>query len=858
MSLPNLPGFTILNTIGFGSCGTVYLALREADQQHVAIKFLSPSSAQRDYLSRVWKTLSNQVCHLRVLPIDSFSDESNLCYVVMPLLGALNTNTENSFDWKTPTLYDYDGPPSSAQTWDFIFELAQAIAALHRLGITHGNLLPQNILLTESSPQGIRITDVGQGVIHSSVVIEYKDHALYLAPEQFDNAVSSNADPKLYWDVYSFGVLSFLLLNQVVPRGLNAWVSEVNRVNTSYANGKPTTVNHHFLLESVKSQPLIDWQSPPLDKWEERCRNVIERSIDLDPSYRWTDLREILAEFDKIKADQKLEQVRITAELIRLEQHKRIQKLQWIGISFISFLTLTSFALGVYGIVLNNESKLKSKQIQQQLQALQASEVKNQNVTSTLRQEAQESTAAFQKTLELNEELLIQRINEPATSGIQQQTNIDFFKEYLLLLQSKMNTTNDQELIRYLTNASQITYKLRDLTLTTEYSKQAQLLLSKQIQQINNDPNQINTLHKLLNSRAKQNQLLATISKSRGKNQDALQLTKQAAEDLLLTLSNSNTSLSSRYLTAQLWIDYSSQLLNLDLPQEATAALAQIPAILQSIEPNAKNDEEVLLFSHAEIQKARIIHYEGRHEEALLSIATAITKITPIVESTSPHNQKEALLLASTYIDAGEISLLLSDIITAYQAFKDSLQLLLELQRLDPSNSQYSILISRCYNAIAILDHQNGDTKTAISKILNAIAILNPLLQSDPDNENLQFLLAKLKSDHAKCLIDSQNPKQALEEMEAALTSLKLLFNEQRLAEFSQFYQKENLRQIAKSLYTHGSILHQLNQIQPAISSLQEAEEYWKRTLAKTPSDELSQLGLKDTQALLEKLKKIK
>jgi eukaryotic-like serine/threonine-protein kinase len=357
MSLPNLPGFTILNTIGFGSCGTVYLAVREADQQHVAIKVLSAYSIHRDYLSRVWKILSNQVCHLRVIPIDSFSDESSLCFVVMPLIGALKANSENSFDWKTPTLYDYDSPFSSSESWDFIFELAHAIAALHRLGITHGNLLPQNILLTESSPQGIRITDIGQGFIHSSVAIEYKDHALYLAPEQFNTATSSVADPKLNWDVYSFGILSYLLINGVVPRGLNAWVSEVNRINTSYASGKPTAVNHQFLLESVKSQPLIDWKSPPVDKWEERRRNIIERAIDLDPNSRWADLREILAEFDKIKADQKLEQVRISAEFIRLEQHKRIQKLQWIGISFISFLTFISIVLGLYGVILHNESK---------------------------------------------------------------------------------------------------------------------------------------------------------------------------------------------------------------------------------------------------------------------------------------------------------------------------------------------------------------------------------------------------------------------------------------------------------------------------------------------------------------------
>ncbi|XP_046994139.1 serine/threonine-protein kinase 33-like [Schistocerca americana] len=106
---------------------------------------------------------------------------------------------------------------SEADAREVIRKLASAVAYLHRNGIVHRDLKLENILLTTNpaDPEDklyIKVTDFGQSVVRSGVAHDQMLHErcgtmAYMAPEVLESRMYSHQ-----CDVWSMGVITFVLL----------------------------------------------------------------------------------------------------------------------------------------------------------------------------------------------------------------------------------------------------------------------------------------------------------------------------------------------------------------------------------------------------------------------------------------------------------------------------------------------------------------------------------------------------------------------------------------------------------------------------------------------------------------------
>ena len=124
-------------------------------------------------------------------------------------------------------------PLSSTEAMRVMGSLALGLAELHSVDVTHGDLKPANVLLSEHHPPIIRLGDFGESsvrvgggsaLVESSLkkTLSHRGTPLYNAPEMLDNVLDPNSDgsvakPSRKTDMYSFACICGELLTNEKP-----------------------------------------------------------------------------------------------------------------------------------------------------------------------------------------------------------------------------------------------------------------------------------------------------------------------------------------------------------------------------------------------------------------------------------------------------------------------------------------------------------------------------------------------------------------------------------------------------------------------------------------------------------------
>ncbi|MET8094677.1 protein kinase [Micromonospora sp. NPDC005220] len=223
--------YRLLDQIGAGGMSVIWRARDEVLDRVVALKVLAPSlaaDARFRGMVREEARAAAQLVHPHLTSVHDYGetvdpDGSITSFVVMELLTGEELKLRLT-----------EGPLPWTEAVQVGAQVADALAAAHRLGIVHRDITPANVMMTQT---GVKVLDFG---IATRIGAPDEDEdgetfgtPAYVAPERLDGAP---AQPST--DVYSLGVLLHEALTGRVPYPADTW----EQLSAALASGPPPTL----------------------------------------------------------------------------------------------------------------------------------------------------------------------------------------------------------------------------------------------------------------------------------------------------------------------------------------------------------------------------------------------------------------------------------------------------------------------------------------------------------------------------------------------------------------------------------------------------------------------------------------
>lgn len=265
--------YELLECLGDGSYGWVWKAQRLSDNAIVAVKIPKAQGSSNSELAE-GESLLNQQAHPNVVSIfwmgrvpperEWYAIEME--YFPSHTLARLLDEGEQGFSasyWKILDIYN---------------QILTGVIYLHDLGMSHGDIKPQNILV---SGDLVKLTDFGSSLLPEEIYTRTRENGgtvLYSAPE-FAGVMHRNKDPKRIFkgDIYSLGVLLYHLATTRLPHDT---LSQVIR-HTPFP--QPREINSSI--------------SPSLEAFIMKC-------LEFCPDNRWESVDQMAIEFSKARRAQ--------------------------------------------------------------------------------------------------------------------------------------------------------------------------------------------------------------------------------------------------------------------------------------------------------------------------------------------------------------------------------------------------------------------------------------------------------------------------------------------------------------------------------------------------------------------------
>lgn len=206
--------YRVLNKIGQGGMGTVYLAEQLSVGRKVALKLLQGNYASDDeFIGRFRREarLAAALNHRNIVTLYDFDQADD---------GSLFIAMEYLDGEKLSDLIRREGPLEVARATRFGRQIAEGLDAAHRTGVIHRDIKPDNIMVVgASSGEEIKLMDFGIARLRdSSGTGQFTRAGLimgtpaYMAPEQAEGAEVSEKT-----DIYALGIVLYEMLCGSVP-----------------------------------------------------------------------------------------------------------------------------------------------------------------------------------------------------------------------------------------------------------------------------------------------------------------------------------------------------------------------------------------------------------------------------------------------------------------------------------------------------------------------------------------------------------------------------------------------------------------------------------------------------------------
>ncbi len=246
----NIGRYKLLEQIGEGGCGVVYVAEQEQPvRRRVALKVIKLGMDTKQVIARfdAERQALAMMDHPNIAKIhDAGVTETGRPYFVMELVRGI----------KITDYCDQNHLPPRERL-DLFIQVCRAIQHAHQKGVIHRDIKPSNILVETHDPDRIgmpKVIDFGiakatQGRLTDQTVFtafeQFIGTPAYMSPEQARMSPASSGDIDTRSDIYSLGVLLYELLTGKTPFDakelLAAGLDEMRRTIREVEPVKPST-----------------------------------------------------------------------------------------------------------------------------------------------------------------------------------------------------------------------------------------------------------------------------------------------------------------------------------------------------------------------------------------------------------------------------------------------------------------------------------------------------------------------------------------------------------------------------------------------------------------------------------------
>jgi serine/threonine protein kinase/outer membrane protein OmpA-like peptidoglycan-associated protein len=278
MELENLLHYRILERLGSGGMGDVYLAEDTRLKRRVAIKILTSKFANDPAkISRFEHEAqaASALNHPNILTVYDVGSIDSLHYIVTEYVAG-----------RTVRDYLYRGALPFRKAIDIAIDIAKALSVAHEAGIVHRDIKPENVIIRNDGYA--KILDFGLAKI---VETEFREDPLvitepgqilgtpkYMSPEQIRGL---EVDARS--DIFGLGVVLYEMLTGHPPFD----GSTVSDIIASVLRSSPAPVR-----DLVSELPV-------------QIDSILDRALDKDPHSRYQTMRRLLYDLEKVQNAQK-------------------------------------------------------------------------------------------------------------------------------------------------------------------------------------------------------------------------------------------------------------------------------------------------------------------------------------------------------------------------------------------------------------------------------------------------------------------------------------------------------------------------------------------------------------------------
>ncbi|MDF1813987.1 MAG: tetratricopeptide repeat-containing serine/threonine-protein kinase [Verrucomicrobiales bacterium] len=294
MRLPELSGYRLEKLLGEDPFGWSYLAGKgESDKR--LLRILKSQATLDKSIGEIYRHISALPHCSGVAAVDRFSQRMvgipSAISSQFPGWKAKNGWTLSSVAYLSRVM-EKDGALSAAS------QIMHTLGDLHRQGIYHGGLRPENIFLTggQSDEPVVKITGFGEMVTPGLQHLEASNLPFFLAPEQLVHNVKTQ-EKVAQWDVYSAGVIVYYLLSKHLPRldrlFRQHWENPAQMDRLVLISQGKLTRNAGQIYLLLENEKDLVWPDQHSCDQEKVLRAVVEKCLAFDPASRFRDLSEV-------------------------------------------------------------------------------------------------------------------------------------------------------------------------------------------------------------------------------------------------------------------------------------------------------------------------------------------------------------------------------------------------------------------------------------------------------------------------------------------------------------------------------------------------------------------------------------